>query len=157
METSLHVAPASHTQLSELSELLGILFAQEREFSVDARRQHAGLDAILAHPDLGMIHVAQLGGHIVGMVVELYSFSTALGAPVAILEDLVVRPQARGHGVGRALIQAALDSARARGCLRVSLLTDGDNHRAHALYARFGFQASSMQLMRLHFPDTPTD
>lgn len=156
METTLHVAPASRTQLAELSELLGILFAQEREFSVDARRQHVGLEAILAHPDLGTIQVAQLGGRIVGMVVVLYSISTALGAPVAILEDLVVQPQTRGHGVGGALIQAALDAARARGCARVSLLTDGDNHRAHALYARFGFQASSMQLMRLHFHDTST-
>jgi len=149
MSPNITIGAAAESQASVLASLLGLLFAQEREFCADPARQTAGLSALFAHPELGSVQVALDDGQPVGMVVVLFSVSTALGGPVATLEDLVVLPEWRGQGVGSALIGAALTVARARGCLRVSLLTDDDNHRAQALYARHGFVRSSMQLLRL--------
>lgn len=146
------IAPATKEQLPELAALLGCLFGQEREFEADNARQLAGLEHIQAHPETGCILAATHDCRVVGMVVVLFSVSTALGGPVATLEDLIVQPQARGRGVGSALVEAVVETAAARGCLRLTLLTDGDNRRAQALYARFGFRASSMLPMRLLMP-----
>ena len=55
------------------------------------------------------------------------------------LEDLFVEEAARGTGVGAALVEAALDRARERGCRRIELDVDESNAAARALYARFGF------------------
>lgn len=59
------------------------------------------------------------------------------------LEDLFVREDARGHGLGRALVGRALERARERGCKRIELDTTEDNHTAISLYESFGFSRSS--------------
>jgi GNAT superfamily N-acetyltransferase len=59
------------------------------------------------------------------------------------LEDLYVRPEARRHGLGRALVKRALERARERGCLRVELDTNEDNHAALELYRSLGFSTVS--------------
>ena len=79
----------------------------------------------------------------------LYTVSTAEGGKAAWLEDLVVRPDRRGRGIGRKLLEYVAARAHAEGILRITLLTDPDNERAHALYRNLGFQFSSMRAMRL--------
>ena len=55
------------------------------------------------------------------------------------LEDLYVREDARRSGLGRALVEAALERARERGCRRIELDVNEDNEAALALYAACGF------------------
>ena len=55
------------------------------------------------------------------------------------LEDLYVADGARGTGVGRALIEAAFERARARGCRRIQLDVADDNTRAIDVYRAAGF------------------
>ena len=55
------------------------------------------------------------------------------------LEDLYVREAARGSGLGRALVEAAFDRARERGCRRIELDVNEDNAPARALYEACGF------------------
>ena len=50
--------------------------------------------------------LAELSGEIVGFALFFQSYSTFLGKPGLYLEDLFVRPAARGHGVGGALMSA---------------------------------------------------
>lgn len=140
------IRSATAADLPALCRLLAALFAQEAEFRPDAARQRAGLEAILADPEAGRILVAdaEAGDGPVGMAALLYTVSTALGGRVALLEDMVVAPRARGAGVGGALVEAALRRARADGALRVTLLTDGDNAAAQRFYRRHGFVRSTM-------------
>ena len=132
-----------------LALLLGILFEQEAEFAADPARQAAGLARIIAAPDIGRVLLAGPAPAPLGMVVLLYTVSTALGGRAALLEDMVVAPLARGQGLGAALIRAAIAQARQDGARRITLLTDADNRRAQAFYRREGFQASPMTPYRL--------
>lgn len=145
----MEVIPATDADVPALCELLGVLFAQEAEFRPDPARQAAGLRAILGRADVGQVLMLRDGPAVVGMVSLLLLPSTALGGRVALLEDMVVRPECRGSGAGSRLLAAALAAARAVGCLRVTLLTDGDNAAAQRFYARQGFARSSMVPMRL--------
>ena len=56
------------------------------------------------------------------------------GALDAHLEELYVVPDRRGHGLGRALLEAAMEHARERGAARIDLGTSEDDTAALALY-----------------------
>ena len=149
MVDNLQLDMAGEHDIPQLCCLLAILFEQEHEFSVNAQSQQTALRLLMAQPQQATILVARQQAHIVGMVSLQYSISTALGGPVATLEDLVVDPAYRGQAIGRRLLRYAIDRARQRGCLRITLLTDSDNLAAQRFYARQGFTASGMMPLRL--------
>ena len=135
--------------LPRLVELLAVLFSREAEFAPDADKQRRALEMILSDARVGRIFVARQGGRVVAMASLLYSVSTAEGGRVAFFEDLVVAPEARGAGAGSALLDFVIREAQKEDLRRLTLLTDGDNERAQALYRKRGFVASSMRPMRL--------
>jgi ribosomal protein S18 acetylase RimI-like enzyme len=59
------------------------------------------------------------------------------------LEDLFVEREARRAGLGRALVTAAFERARRRGCARIELDVDEDNTGALAFYETLGLTAES--------------
>jgi GNAT superfamily N-acetyltransferase len=144
-----NVSEAVVPDVAQLCGLLEILFAQEAEFMPDRAAQARGLAMIIGSPDTGRILVLRDGEKVIGMVNLLFSVSTALGARVAVLEDVVVLPDYRGRGFGAKLVEAAIECAKANGCRRITLLTDADNRIGQALYARHGFKPSEMLPMRL--------
>lgn len=146
------IEPATVDDVPELASLLGVLFTQEADFTPDQHRQEAGLRLIIASPEIGLVLVARKPSGISGMVSLLFTVSTAEGARVAWLEDMVVREELRGGGLGSRLLQAAVDHARHQGLRRISLLTDKVNAPAQRLYARRGFRESEMMVMRLTLP-----
>ena len=80
--------------------------------------------------------VAERGGRIVGIVHYLFHRSTTAIAMTCYLQDLFTDPDARGGGVGRALIEAVYDAARAAGAYRVYWQTHETNATAMLLYDR---------------------
>jgi ribosomal protein S18 acetylase RimI-like enzyme len=68
-----------------------------------------------------------------------YRLSVWTGVDDCWLEDLYVQEEARGAGLGRALVRAALGRAEARGCRRVELDVNEDNTEAIAFYRSLGF------------------
>ena len=70
-----------------------------------------------------------------------YRFGVWYATEDCAIEDVFVRQGARGNGLGRALVEAALERARARGCRRVELDTSEANTAALALYRSLGFDA----------------
>jgi GNAT superfamily N-acetyltransferase len=72
-----------------------------------------------------------------------FRHSVWTGADDCWLEDLFVRGSERGTGLGRALVVAAIDCARERGCARIELDTEEVNRAAVSLYESLGFSAAS--------------
>ena len=149
----MEVTRANPEDIQELCRLLTVLFTQEAEFEPDQEAQLRGLASIVGNPKTGQILVARINGTIVGMVNLLYTVSTALGERVALLEDMVVSPESRNLGVGSLLLKHVIDTAKASGCKRITLLTDGGNESAQRFYGRHGFKASSMVPFRLSLDD----
>ena len=143
------IEPAQPSDLPQLVDLLQSLFAQEQEFTPAPAKQEAGLRLILTSPEIGILFVARIGEEVAGMVSLLFTVSTAEGCRVCWLEDMVVRPDRRGAGVGTALLRHAIDWARRHGFGRITLLTDTTNNDAIRFYARAGFAESPMTAMRL--------
>ncbi len=146
----MEIVTAKTEDIEELAGLLGHLFAQEAEFHPDIDIQRRGIWMVLQNPSTGTIWVARepQEKRIIGMVMVLYTVSTALGGRVGILEDLVVLPEFRNQGIGTRLLRHASEQARQMGLLRLTLLTDGDNEPAQKLYQKLGWSRSEMVPMR---------
>ncbi|MGZ4977548.1 MAG: GNAT family N-acetyltransferase [Methylobacter sp.] len=149
----MEITPANASDIPALCELLNLLFSQEADFKPDYDAQSRGLARIIGNPEIGLIVVARQDDRVVGMVNLLYTISTALGDRVALLEDMVVAPSARGSGVGSQLLEQAIQFAKLNGCKRITLLTDRTNEPAQRFYQKHGFGFSAMVPLRLLLSD----
>jgi GNAT superfamily N-acetyltransferase len=82
--------------------------------------------------------LAEDAGVPVGFALFFHTFSTFLGQPGIYLEDLFVIPEARGRGVGKALLAELARLAIARGCGRVEWAVLDWNAPAIAFYDSLG-------------------
>ena len=151
--TMIKTGIARTEDVKQLARLLGELLGQEKEFTVDLRRQSRGIRRILADPGKGVIVIARHQGKVVGMINLLFTVSTAEGGPACILEDCVVASGHRCRGIGSRLMRYAIRFARSRRMRRITLLTDCSNTGAQRFYQRHGFVKSTMLPMRLRLDD----
>jgi ribosomal protein S18 acetylase RimI-like enzyme len=81
-------------------------------------------------------------GRALGFVQLFPSFTSIEARRLWVLNDLYVAEEARGYGVGRALMNAAREHAIQTGAKRLTLETMDDNRRAWALYESLGYVKS---------------
>ena len=93
--------------------------------------------------ELGCQFGYRLDGKLVGFATVYFSFSSSLCAKVGVLNDLFTLADARGKGVGKALIQHAHEYVIAQGASRLQWLTAQDNNQAQALYDSLDTKKSS--------------
>ena len=84
--------------------------------------------------------IAERDGHAVGFALFFHNFSTFLGRPGIYLEDLFVRPDARGRGLGKALLVELGRLARDRDCGRIEWAVLDWNEPSIAFYQSLGAQ-----------------
>jgi GNAT superfamily N-acetyltransferase len=99
-----------------------------------------------AEPMFGL--VAERGGKLLGIVNCVIHRATWTKTHYCYLEDLFVSPDARGLGVGRALIEAVYARADELGATRVYWLTKEDNATARLLYDKVATYAGFIQYRR---------
>lgn len=92
--------------------------------------------------------VAGRNGKLLGLVHYLFHRNTAMLAPTCYLQDLFTTAEARGQGVGRALIEAVYDRAQAAGSPRVYWMTQESNATARRLYDKVAERSGFIQYRR---------
>jgi ribosomal protein S18 acetylase RimI-like enzyme len=105
-------------------------------------------DEAVVRADDAPVYVAESAGSVVGMV-TLCVFTTLTG-PKAYLDHLVVEPDSRRRGVGRALVRHAIEQAEAAGATRVDLTAGRHKQAGRALYESLGFRERQTGAFRLH-------
>jgi len=89
--------------------------------------------------DSSVIYLALVDEEPVGFTQLYSSYCSVAAEPILILYDLYVARDARNNGVGRALMNRALQLAKETGASRIDLETAIDNHNAQALYESLGY------------------
>ena len=87
-------------------------------------------------------------GKLCGITHYLFHRSFWMSADYCYLQDLFVTSEARGHGLGRAMIEAVADKALEAGAQRLYWLTKEDNLAARALYDRVADRSGFIQYRR---------
>lgn len=95
-------------------------------------------EALFAESPAAFCHVAEHDGEVVGFALWFLNFSTWKGRHGIYLEDLFVRPSARGTGLGKALLVNLIDIAKERGYGRVEWSVLDWNEPAHGFYRSLG-------------------
>lgn len=82
--------------------------------------------------------IAELNGIIGGQTIFFHNFSTFVGRPGLYIEDLYVKPEFRGKGIGKALLNEVINLAKNRNCGRVEWVVLDWNEPAIEFYKNIG-------------------
>ena len=89
--------------------------------------------------------IAEEGGEIIGSLVLLVVPNLSHQAlPWAVVENVIVDETRRRTGVGRLLMEYAINRARSAGCYRIGLSSNNSRKEAHRFYESLGFKGSSV-------------
>jgi len=147
---------AEFRDVAALGELGAALMRTHYAFDPDRFLEPAGgdehgyaefLQSQLANTN-AVVLVAEKDGAVVGYAyaaIEPLSWKELRGE-CGFIHDLLVTEEARGSGVGDALLNASIDWLRERGMPRVMLWTAPHNHAAQRLFGRLGFRATMVEM-----------
>lgn len=132
------IRPSTPADVPVLMQLVHELAAYEREPDA-VRATEDDLHAALHGPSpVARCHVAELDGQVVGFALWYVTFSTWTGRPGLWLEDLYVRPVARGTGLGKALLQQLAAVCLEQGWTRLEWWVLDWNTPAQGFYRSLG-------------------
>ncbi len=140
MPTSISIRPATRADLSLLCELIHDLAVYEK-LEHECKVTESGLAAALfgdgGRPCAEAV-IGEVNGRAEGFALFFTNFSTFLCKPGIYLEDLFVRPHARGVGLGKALLAHLAKLAVSRGCGRLEWSVLDWNEPAIGFYKKLG-------------------
>jgi len=93
---------------------------------------------VLASED-GFVFVAQEGEKLIGFSTMSIRNVVRYPRPIAELDELYVVPDYRRKGIGKALLDICIDTAKSRSCYRIYLESHKDREHAHAFYEKHNF------------------
>ncbi|MFL5797391.1 MAG: GNAT family N-acetyltransferase [Actinomycetota bacterium] len=129
----------------EVALALPLFAGYQRFYEVDEPDDEANLaffTRFCEPSDEGLLLGAWDGDDLIGFATLYWTFSSTRAADAALMNDLFVVERARSGGVGRALIAAAADASRARGCHHLEWYTAPDNATAQRAYDATGAERS---------------
>ncbi|MHA7772701.1 GNAT family N-acetyltransferase [Roseibium sp. M-1] len=134
------IRSANLQDLAGLRELYRHLISDDRPAPEELQQKtFAGM---LDHPGLTLL-VGKKGDQLISTCTLVIVPNLTRGcASYALIENVVTHSAWRGKGVGRDLLQAAIDKAFAEGCFKVMLMSGNANIEAHRFYETLGFLKS---------------
>ena len=145
-----HEAEIVGQLLVEFRDHLGVQWPSENAFL-------AGVDRLIETTDaVFLLGARDDDSPPEGVAQVRFRYGIWWAAEDCLLEDLFVREDARGTGLGRALVQGVVELAHERGSRRIELDANDNNDAALALYRSFGFDESDSRyggrnlFLRLH-------
>lgn len=135
---TLSIRPASPSDLPLIAELIRALAVYEK-LAHEVRFDEAVLgEKLFGARPYAEVLIGELDGDPQGFALFFHNFSTFEGRPGIYLEDLFVRPEARGSGLGRALLARLAALAVERDCARLEWSVLDWNEPAIGFYRKLG-------------------
>lgn len=140
---SLIIRPAVLDDAAALAPIVASLTRAEST----AEEMRARMERVAAHPDHHTL-VAERGGRVIGLCGLMRGMMVHRDGDFVRVVALVVSPEARGGGVGAALMRAAESWAREIGAHSVHLTTGGYRDDAHRFYRRLGYEETGKRFFK---------
>jgi GNAT superfamily N-acetyltransferase len=145
---SLTIRSAAPADAPLIFALIGEL-ADYEKLAHEVKASEAGIADILFGPSpRAFCDIAELDGAAVGFALWFYNVSTFEGRHGIYLEDLFVRPEARGRGAGLALLRRLASRCRDEGLARLEWAVLDWNMLAISFYDALGATAKSEWITR---------
>ena len=135
MAEGIEVSPVQEEEFETLLPLIAAYQSFYEVEDIDSDRDGFFFRRVLVPSDDGLLLAARdEGGVILGYACLYWHFSSLAAVETVLMNDLFVALEARGRGIGRALIEASAAVARERGAGWLEWATAPDNHSAQHLY-----------------------
>ena len=135
---ALEIRAATEDDVPLILSLIKELAEYERLSHEVVATEEALRDSLFAERPVAEVLIGHLGDEPVGFALFFHNFSTFLGKPGIYLEDLYVKLEYRGMGLGRALLVHLAKLARERGCGRLEWSVLDWNEPAIGFYKDIG-------------------
>jgi GNAT superfamily N-acetyltransferase len=142
MAAATRIEPIARDQLEQLLPLIAAYQRFYEAEEIDEARNRDFFGRFIAPSEDGMLLGAWREDELVGYACLYWHFTSLVPAETVLMNDLYVDPDARGEGVGRALIEASAAVARERGAHHLEWATAPDNTAAQRLYDSTGAERS---------------
>jgi ribosomal protein S18 acetylase RimI-like enzyme len=113
----------------------------------DERDGRAALMQLISDERLGRVYLIRSGKETVGYFVLTFGFSLEFKGRDAFVDELFLREEFRGRGIGRRALAFAEDQCRGAGVRALHLEVERANTNAQGLYRRAGFKDHDRYLM----------
>ena len=135
--------------LADIASVLPMMreFYEFEALPYDEQRATSLLTQLINDPRNGRLLLIDDAGQVAGYIIVAFGFSVEFGGRDALLDELYVRPDFRGRGLGSEAIAFAISLCKAEGIEALHLEADHFNTRAHDLYLRLGFKDHKRHLM----------
>ncbi len=107
----------------------------------------AALVNLLGHPDMGLVWLIEHEAEAVGYLVLTLGYSLEYHGRDAFVDEIFIREDYRGQGIGKAALQFAEEACRARGVQALHLEVERSNLSARAFYRNAGFEDHDRYLL----------
>jgi len=113
----------------------------------DERTARGALTQLIGDESLGGAWLIESDGRTAGYLVLTYGFSLEFGGHDAFIDEIFLREEFRGRGLGRRALEFAETVCRGRGVRALLLEVERDNAAAQEVYRRSGFERRGFHLM----------
>lgn len=137
-ETGIHVDQATEQDVPRVRELICELAIYQNMLPEVRATEEALHDALFGPRPSAEVLIARHNGDVAGIAIFFMTFSSMLGRRAIYLDDLYVRAEWRGQGIGGALLTRLAGIAAARDCCRVEWMVLDWNESAIRFYERSG-------------------
>jgi ribosomal protein S18 acetylase RimI-like enzyme len=138
--------PAREADAPELLAMMRVFYEHEGiEFDPAAARR--ALLKLIGDANLGEVFIILSGEETAGYAILSYGFSLEFGGRDALVDELFLREEFRGRGIGRSAMVHLASAARQGGAHAIHLEVERKNARAQALYRSMGYEDHDRYLM----------
>jgi GNAT superfamily N-acetyltransferase len=138
--SGLRIRPAAEADVPLVLRFIRELAEYERLLHEVVATEERLRDTLFGARPAAEVVIAEEDGKALGFALFFHNYSTFLAQPGLYLEDLYVRPEARGRGAGRALLAHLARLAKERGCGRLEWWVLDWNESAIRFYRSLGAQ-----------------
>ena len=114
---------------------------------LDEQVARSTVQQILSNDSFGKVWLIQVDGNPIGYIVLTLGFSLEFHGRDAFIDEIYVREQHRGRGIGRRAIEFVEGACRSLGVRALHVEVERDNTNAQAVYRNVGFEEQDSYLM----------
>jgi len=138
-----------HIEDDDVETVVGLMreYYAYDNLAYDENVARSGVMTLLRDQDLGRIWLLLDGDRVLGYVVLAFSFSLEFHGVKGFVDELYIREEFRGKGIGGRTLEFLAEVSRSLGISALRLEVEHGNHAALKLYKRMGFDIHDRHLM----------
>jgi diamine N-acetyltransferase len=139
--------PATSDEIEILIVMMRELYAHDGTMTFDETIARRALLGVISDQTFGRVFLILMANEVAGYAVLTFGYSLEFHGRDAFVDEIYLRAEYRGHGIGKRALQFLAEVCVAEGVNALHLEVERTNTSAQAVYRKFGFEDHDRYLM----------